>query len=508
MGLLSRDHENRFIHSCTGAIGIKTVFLFLLVGLLAGFLGHLFVDTFRIEEEIISHPHPVPAPLPATPPLGAPPSFADLASSVSSAVVNINTTKTIEHHTFFENFYAPFKEFFGQDFWDQLFEQQRQRKERSLGSGFIVAEEGYIVTNAHLIEGADEISIRLATGKTVGAEIVGIDEKTDLALMKVQDWKTLPPPVPLGDSDALRVGDWVIAIGNPFGLNHTVTAGIVSAKGRVIGSGPYDDFIQTDASINPGNSGGPLFNINGEVVGINTSIFTTSGGNIGIGFAVPINMARTIIAQLKEAGMVTRGWLGISVQQITPDLAASFGRETTQGALVTDLVADGPAAKAGIQVGDIITSLNGDPITRIKDLARITSTLTIGAPVDITIVRDGTEQTLSLNVEQQEETSPKTAEKAIELGMQVQELSPETARHLGYTDSMEGVIVNQVLPGSIAGEAGLQRGDVIAEVDRTPVKTLKDYYSLLKEASVEEGILLLVFRGKNSLYVALGGSSD
>ena len=500
-----RDHGTCFMNSSAGAIGIKTVFLFLLVGLLAGFLGSQLVETFRMEEDWISQTVPTPV----APPQGAPASFADLAASVSTAVVNINTTKTIESPSFFDNFYSPFKDFFGHDFWDQLFEQQRKRKERSLGSGFIVADEGYIVTNAHLIEGAEQISIRLATGKTVAAEIVGVDKKTDLALMKVQEFEPLPSPLRLGDSDALRVGDWVIAIGNPFGLNHTVTAGIVSAKGRVIGSGPYDDFIQTDASINPGNSGGPLFNTQGEVVGINTSIFTTSGGNIGIGFAVPINMARTIIAQLKKEGTVTRGWLGISVQQLTPDLAKSFGRDTTEGVLVADVVAGGPAAEAGIKIGDIITSLNGEPLIKIKDLARITSTLPIGTAVDVTIVRDGTEQKLSLLVEQAEDVdSSKTAKQVPELGIQVQEISPEAARHWGYTDLREGVIINRVLPGSPADEAGLQPGDVVAEIDRKPIRTLNDYYGLLKTASLEEGLLLLVYRGKSSLYIALGGKQN
>ena len=505
MASFIRDHGKRFLNSCTGAVGIKTVLLFLIVGLLAGFLGSLFVDTFKPEEEVVSQS----GPLPASPSLAAPPSFADLAASVSTAVVNISTTKIIQNQSIFENFYSPFRDFFGQDFWDQLFEQQRKRKEKSLGSGFIVAEEGYIVTNAHLIEGAEEISIRLVTGKTVDAEIVGVDKKTDLALIKVQDWETLPPPLPLGDSDALRVGDWVIAIGNPFGLNHTVTAGIVSAKGRVIGSGPYDDFIQTDASINPGNSGGPLFNIQGEVVGINTSIFTTSGGNIGIGFAVPINMARTIIAQLKEEGTVTRAWLGISVQHLTPDLAKSFGRDTAQGVLVAHVTPDGPAADAGIKIGDIITALDGKPITKVQDLARITSTLPIGATVDMAIVREGTDKTVSIQVERAEEPAlPETNNHAVDVGMQVQELSPEAARHWGYTDLKEGVIIKSVLPGSPAAEAGLQPGDMIVEINRKPIKTLTEYNALLKTASMEEGILLLVYRGKNSLYVALGGNQN
>ncbi len=494
-------HGKQFMRSCTGSVGIKTVFLFLLVGLIVGFLGSLFVDTLRQEK--MTKPVSTPSGTPSRNEFLT--SFADLATSVSSAVVNISTTKTVRTRNFFDDFYSPFREFFGEEFWDQLREQQpRQRREKSLGSGFIVADEGFIVTNAHVIEGADEISIRLSTGDTVAADIVGVDKKTDLALIKAKSWDNLPAPVKLGDSDALRVGDWVIAIGNPFGLEHTVTAGIVSAKGRVIGSGPYDDFIQTDASINPGNSGGPLFNIQGEVVGINTSLFTTSGGNIGIGFAVPIDMARTIIEQLKGQGVVTRGWLGISVQQLTPELAKSFGNTDVRGALVTHVTPDGPAAKAGMQSGDIITSIAGERTPRIKDLARIISSLPIGSAVDVTIVRDGKEKIFSITVEEAEEVErEKSAEVATGFGIDVKELSPEDARRWGYPGSKEGVIISQVTPGTPADEAGLQPGDVIVEIDRVPVKTLRDYYKSLQGASVKEGILLLIYRGKSSLYVAV-----
>jgi len=490
----------KLLQSNTGAITVKTVFLFLLIGLLVGFLGSLYFDSFNFKEPS-SH-------LPSVPlPSSAPPSFADLADNVSPAVVNISSTKIVRSGSIFEDFYSPFREFFGDEFFNRfLKEQPTERKEKSLGSGFVVAEEGYIITNNHVIEAAEEISIRLVTGKTVGAKIVGVDKKTDLALIKADSWEDLPPPVTFGDSDVLRVGDWVVAIGNPFGLAHTVTAGIVSAKGRVIGAGPYDDFIQTDASINPGNSGGPLFNIRGEVVGINTALFTTSGGNIGIGFAVPINMARTIIDQLKEQGEVTRGWLGVNVQLLTPQLAESFKVDEIKGLLVAHVEPNGPAEDAGIQNGDIIIGLAGAPIHTLQDLPRVLQEVPIGTETDITVIRNGEKNVFSITVQEAPDAlSDESPAKEPPLGLRLKTFSPEIAQRWGYSDPEQGVLVEAVEPGSPADKAGLERGDVIAEVDRQPIKNLQEYRDRLSEGSLQKGVLFLVYRnrGQSSLYIAV-----
>lgn len=308
-----------------------------------------------------------------------PSTFADIVDMEKPLVVNIYTTQIIKRQKaqdpaqeFFERFYgAP----------------QKDTKKRSLGSGVIISNDGYILTNLHVVAKAAEIKVRLADGREFDAKIIGTDEKIDVALIKI-DAKTELKAAALGDSDALRVGDWVIAIGNPFGLAHTVTAGIVSAKDRMIGAGPYDDFIQTDASINPGNSGGPLFNIKGEVIGINTVILSPSGANVGIGFAIPINMVKEVLSDLKDKGKVTRGWLGISVQPLTPELVAALNLTVTEGALVSDTDKGGPAEKAGIKRGDIIIELEGKKITDITQLPRMVARMEAGKEINIKIVRD------------------------------------------------------------------------------------------------------------------------
>ncbi|MBN2468488.1 MAG: DegQ family serine endoprotease [Deltaproteobacteria bacterium] len=484
----------------SGKIQIKWLLIILLFGIVLGFVGSIYFTNLGI----IKRGEPRPAPSPAEI-KGFSLSFADLVTQVSPAVVNISTTKTITFRNSFRDFYSPFEEFFGDDFLERFFGQQPQkRKQRSLGSGFILSKEGHILTNSHVIEGADEITIRLASGKTYSAEIVGRDKKTDLALIKAKSWFDLPAPVTLGDSDTLRVGDWVMAIGNPFGLDHTVTAGIVSAKGRIIGSGPYDDFIQTDASINPGNSGGPLFNTHGEVVGINSAIFTTSGGNIGIGFAVPINMAKEIIEELEKKGTITRGWIGITIQPLTPELAQEFDVKDTKGLVVTEVSPDGPADQAGLQRGDVIVEFNGRKISKDRDLSTIVSTTPPGTSVTFKIIRGGDAKTLSLTVgemEKGEATSKSTG--APNLGIRAEELSPEAARRWGYPPSETGVIISRVEPGSIADESGLQAGDLIKEVNQTPITSTNDYHESLKKASPAKGILFFIYRETNALYVVV-----
>jgi serine protease Do len=318
------------------------------------------------------------------------PSFSELVKHAAPSIVNISTTTVIKGPDLRDRFFGPsnpFGDFFGDDFFGKFFGDtpRREFKQRSLGSGFVIDKEGFILTNNHVIEKAQSIKVKLSDEKEYDAEVVGKDAKTDIALIKINAKHDLPI-ANLGDSDKLEVGDWVMAVGNPFGLEHTVTAGIVSAKGRVIGAGPYDDFIQTDASINPGNSGGPLFNLKGEVVGINTAII--SGGQ-GIGFAIPINIAKDMLSQLKSKGKVVRGWLGVIIQRVTPDIAKSFGLKESEGALVSDIMEQSPAEKAGIKTGDVIISYNGKKIKDMDTLPRLVGSTEIGKKVKVGIIRDG-----------------------------------------------------------------------------------------------------------------------
>jgi len=438
----------------------------------------------------------------------------ELAKRVKPGVVNISTTKVVKGGgRVFRHFSPPprerdpFRDFFGEDFFDRFFGEipQKDYVQRSLGSGFIIDRDGYIITNNHVIEGASEIRVRLSTEKEFEAEVVGRDQKTDLALIKIKSLQDLPVEE-LGDSDRVEIGEWVMAIGNPFGLSHTVTVGIVSAKGRVIGSGPYDDFIQTDASINPGNSGGPLFNMNGEVVGINTAIVAAGQG---IGFAIPINAAREVIPQLKKKGKVTRGGIGVYVQKLTPDLAKSFGLEKNKGALVADVLPGSAAEAGGIHRGDVIVKFDGKDIDEMNELPRIVASTPVGKEVEVGILREGSPMTLKLKVgELKDEAAAPALEKTkAELGMSVQEVTPEMARQLNLSDS-SGVVVNQVEPGSAADEAGVQRGDIIREVNGRNIRTVEDYRSALTKVRKAEVIRLLVRRGERNLYLTIRGPKE
>jgi serine protease Do len=358
------------------------------------------------------------------------------------------------------------------------------------------------MTNNHVIEGASEIRVRLSTEKDFEAEVVGRDPKTDLALIKIKSFQELPVEE-LGDSDKLEIGEWVMAIGNPFGLSHTVTVGIVSAKGRVIGSGPYDDFIQTDASINPGNSGGPLFNMNGEVVGINTAIVATGQG---IGFAIPINVAKEIIPQLKKKGKVTRGGIGVYVQKLTPDLAKSFGLEKNKGALVADVIPGGAAEAGGIRRGDVIVKFNGKDIDEMNELPRIVASTPVGKEVAVGILRDGKPMTLKLKVGElkDEPAAPALEKTKLEFGMSVQEITPEMARQLRLSEP-GGVVVTQVEPGSAADEAGIQRGDIIREVNGQNIRNPGDYRAALANVKKGDLLRLLIKRGERNIYLTMRG---
>ncbi len=421
-----------------------------------------------------------------------PETFSGIVKLRAKSVVNISTTQIIQEKTrpfpFLPD--APYRE------------EEKKLRRQSLGSGFIIDEAGYILTNNHVIDKAEDIRVRLWDETEYKATVVGRDQKTDIALIKVEADRPLPV-APLGDSDALEVGDWIIAIGNPFGLGHTVTAGIVSAKGRVLGSGPYDDFIQTDAAINPGNSGGPLFNLNAEVVGISTAIFSTSGGNIGIGFAIPINLAKDILLSLKEKGFVERGWLGVTVQKVTPEIAESFGLSDRHGALVTDVTKDSPADRAGIQRGDIIVGYNGKKIEDMHELPRLVASTPVGTGVTLKIFREGKELELNVIIEKLGK-GIETPELVIEkvLGLRTKTMHPAIAEQFGIRDG-GAVLVLGVIDNSPAERQNIQKGDVILEVNRKRVTSTEEMASVIKELDTGDNVLLLMKRNRSYVYVSI-----
>ena len=387
------------------------------------------------------------------------------------------------------NFFDRFFDFFGQP--------PERMPRRGLGSGVIIDPSGIALTNAHVIANATQIEVVLLDGSRHRATVVGADRTTDLAVLRLETTNGQRfPYLPLGDSSQVQVGDWVIAVGSPFGLQATVTSGIVSAKARQIGAGPFDDFLQTDAAVNPGNSGGPLVNMRGEVIGINTAIVR---GGSGIGFAIPASMAKRIATELLTTGKVTRGWLGVSLQPLTPDLAASFGVEDGKGALIAEVVPDSPAAQAGLRAGDVVTGIDGQTVDSPSDLARTVGLSSPGDEAALTVWRDGQEQTVRVKLHE----APGERQAAV-LGLQVRPVTPEVAAELGLR-SPDGVLVVAVDSGGPAEEAGLRRGDVIVEVNRQPVKTLADFERLTRDA---ERVALRVQRGDSSLYVALAPSGN
>lgn len=434
------------------------------------------------------------------------PDFVTLAKKFRPVVVNISTTQVSEGSQGFPG-PSPFGEEdpFG-EFWRRYFGppgRQGPFRQRSLGSGFIIDRDGSILTNNHVVENAEKILVKLSDEREFEAKVVGKDRKTDIAVIKINAKGNLPT-APLGDSDKLEVGEWVVAIGNPFGLDSTVTTGIVSAKGRHIGAGPYDNFIQTDASINPGNSGGPLINLRGEVVGVNTAIFSSRGGNIGIGFAIPVNLVKELLPQLKGKGKVTRGWLGVVIQRVTPEIAESLGLDKPGGALVANVSKDGPADKAGVKVGDVIVEFDGKEIKESNDLPIVVARTAVDKKVGLKVLREKKEVSLSVTVgelKDEEEVVASTKEKG-DLGLTVQRLTPQIAESLGL-DRVEGVVITSVEPGSAGDEAGMRRGDVIVEVDRKPIRSLGDYRKAVSGAKKGKGILFLVRRGESTLFLAL-----
>lgn len=480
----------------------KTFFMFLMAFLVAFFIVSL-VGVLRSSFTSSGAPE-IPA-AQAVPTVSessnkTPLSFSDLTERVKPAVVNISTSKTYKGRG---RYNVPFGQSpFGDDFFDRFFGDmpRREFKQRSLGSGFVISNDGYIFTNNHVVEQADKILVKISDGKEYEAKVIGTDPNTDIALIKIKPDNSLPV-VEIGDSEKVRVGEWVIAIGNPFGLDATVTAGIVSAKGRVIGAGPYDNFIQTDASINPGNSGGPLFNMDGKVIGINTAIVAQGQG---IGFAIPINMAKSIMVDLKTKGKVTRGWLGISVQDVSDDMAKNLNHKSKSGALVSDVFKGDPADKAGIKVGDIITEINGKPIKDTHELLLIIAGLQVGHKMMIKAIRDGKEISFQVTVgERRDDQVQAGVERSGKghFGLATQEITAEIAKQLGITK--EGVMVTEVQPGSPADEVGIQQQDVIVQVNRVKISSMKDYTREITKAADKKSVTLLIKRGRSSFFVAL-----
>lgn len=446
----------------------------------------------------------------------APESFADLVQAVQPAVVNIATTTPIESRGFPQLPFPEgspmeryFREFFGRGFPEGR--DGPAPEARSLGSGFIIDPDGYVVTSNHVIEKAKEVTITLQDGDQYPARLVGHDAKTDLALLKIDADEPLLY-VTFGDSDAARVGDWVIAVGNPFGLGGSVSAGIISARGRDIQAGPFDDFLQIDAPINRGSSGGPLFDKEGKVIGVNSAIFSPNGGNIGIGFAIPSAMARDIVAELKESGRVERGWLGVRIQEISDDIAESLGMDEARGALVASVEPGSPAADAGLQTGDVILEFNGHEVNKLKDLPRVVADAQAGQEANIGILREGEQRNLEVTVGQMPGDEGQTlagkdpdaseADKA-RIGVALAPLTPETRQRLGLPRDAEGVVVVDVKRGGPAARKGLRPGDVIKRVGNREVNTPDEVVEALNAHDGDKSILLLVSRGGNDHFIAV-----
>ena len=433
------------------------------------------------------------------------PEFTELAAKAGDAVVNINTVKLVKQSDQMKEFFqfrkrgTPFDDFFDQ--FEKRFKNapdDKPRKERSLGSGFIISTDGYVVTNNHVIAEADEIKVKLqGEDESYDAELIGRDQETDLALLKIKPKNTLPT-LSFGDSDSVKVGQWVMAIGNPFGLDHSVTAGIISAKGRIIGSGPFDDFIQTDASINPGNSGGPLLNMDGEVIGINTAIIASGQG---IGFAIPATMAKRVIAQLRDNQKVSRGWLGVTIQAVDENTAKALGLPKPYGALIASVIPDQPGDKAGIKAGDVIVKIEGQEVKDASDLLRTIAGFDPGKKIEFTVWRGSREKKLKatlgerdtkLLTQKQPQAEQEQATNAF-LGMSVRPVTEEEATALGLTDA-KGLLVTEVAANSPAQEGEVRPGDVITQANQTPVLTPKDLEKILATDAKDKGVLLLLIQ--------------
>lgn len=442
------------------------------------------------------------------------PDFTALVEDAAPGVVNISTSRTIQRSS------APgfgggggheipeiFRHFFGDEFGGRFpappgSGQGRTEERQSLGSGFIISEDGYVMTNAHVVQDADEILVRLNDRRELSAEVIGSDPQTDVAVLKI-DASDLPT-LTLGNSDELKVGEWVAAIGSPFGFDHSVTAGIVSAINRTLPRDAYVPFIQTDVAINPGNSGGPLFNLDGEVVGINSQIFTRSGGFMGVSFAIPINVAMDVAEQLREGGRVDRGWLGVMIQPVSDDLAESFGMESAVGALIADLDPEGPAAQGGLQAGDVILEVDGEEVERSSSLPRLIGKGAPGTEVELTLMRDGEELTESVELgswpDAEQPSSQAGSNNQARLGVMVAEIDDAMREQLNVPG---GVVVRQVEPGSVAAEAGIRPGDVLVSIDHRSVSSSSELVEIVEALPSDRAIPVRLFREGRSLFVAL-----
>ena len=432
--------------------------------------------------------------------------FRLVAKSVKPAVVNISSETVIRRAKQFSN-NDPFSQFFGNDFFNQFFDIPQEYKQKALGTGFIIGADGYLLSNFHVVKNATKILVTLSDGRKFKAKVVGTDSKSDLALLKIET-KNLPT-VKLGDSDNVYVGDWAIAIGNPFGLNQTVTAGIISAKGRnKVGIEDYEDFLQTDAAINPGNSGGPLVNIRGEVIGINTAIASPNGGSVGIGFAIPVNMAKSIIPQLKSKGKVVRGWLGVYVQDLTEAIAKPLGLKPNSGILVSDVSKDSPALDAGIDVGDVIIEFDGKKIEEVDQLRKIVALSTIGKVYYIKIKRNNKIKNLKVKIKEMPSEQVASSEEKINktwLGINVLPLTDSVKKQY-HIDAKEksGVIISEIKNSSVAQEGGLQIGDIILRINNLPVNTIKDYSKIINKYKDGTGsFLFLIKRQGVTIFIGL-----
>lgn len=464
----------------------------------------------------------VPAPVA---PREMPASFADLVEKLSPAVVNISTTQKVKGGQAlqfgmpFQQFpdapeLEPFREFFER--FGQMQGQPAEREVYSLGSGFVIDPAGYVITNNHVIDEAEEIHITFSDNSKYKATVVGRDPKTDLALLKIEGKKPFPAVV-MGDSDAMRTGDWIVAIGNPYGLGGSVTAGIISARARSINAGPFDDFLQTDASINRGNSGGPLFNMKGEVIGIASAIFSPSGGSIGIGFAIPTALARPVVEQLKKEGRVRRGWLGVKIQEVSDEIAESVGLAKEAGALVLEVSPGSPAAKAGLQAGDVITAFNGKEVNQMRHLPRLVAEAKAGSTATLTYWRKNASHTATVTIAELEEEGDKAEkprgqkklkegkpEPAV-LGMALSGMTPELRRELQLGEKVGGVVVTDVAAGSEAAKRGLQPGDVLLDVGGEKVSAPAEFKSALAKArkAGRKFALVKLLHGKDEAFVTL-----
>jgi len=429
--------------------------------------------------------------------------FRQVAAAVGPAVVNINTVTVVRNP--FAGQRSPMEEFFGEEFFRRFFGGPREFTQKSLGSGVIIDPTGIALTNAHVVEGASEIEVVSADGKKHKAKVLGADARSDIAVLKLQDGANYPA-ARLGDSDGMQVGDWVLAIGSPFGFTQSVTAGIISAKSRVLDGGPVTDFLQTDAAINPGNSGGPLVNMTGEVIGINTAIASRTGAYQGVGFAIPSNVAKRIYTELTTRGKVSRGWLGVSVQALTPELAKSFGTSEETGVLIADVVEGSPAEKGGLKSGDVILEFNGKRVAAPGDLQRAVGLSGPGSAAKLKVLRDKSERTVEIKIgEAPDEAAlaarqPGAKAKSL-LGLEVKPLTADVARQLGLRGS-DGVVVVAVEDGSPAEGAGIQPGDVVREVNRAKVRTLPEFEKATQGLKEGDRVTLLLQRGGSALFVA------